>query len=485
MYKEIIAMTCYKKNCLKKQTIPYIIKKYRDELELLNAAFNLSEVGLTVTDSSGTVLRTNVAHSHITGRKYGTLIGRNMRDVAEEGHFSSAVIRVIETGRHVKDEQNHYNGRSYFVYSVPYFTSKGELEYIVSNLVDTQEISLVKQELEEIRKSEEKFKKKVIKLKEMTNWQNELVFCSENMQDVIDVCDKIAQFDTSVLICGESGTGKELLANYIFQKSSRSNAPFIKINCSAIPESLLESELFGYESGAFTNANSKGKKGILEIANEGTILLDEVGDMPLQLQPKILRFLQEGEMFRVGGNIPIKSDVRIIAATHCKLDDLVKQGKFRGDLYYRLNVIPIQVPSLEERKEDILPLVRFFTKNLNEKYGLKKEFDYGVIEHFMNRSFPGNVRELRNVVERLMMLSERNVIKLGEVLFLLDKEEYRLSGNNDISLKNYMENYEKKILENYLSEYKTTQKMSEMLKVSQATISRKLSYYNIELYKNE
>lgn len=454
-------------------------------IEMLRAVFDLSEVGITIADSHGTVLATNKAHSLITGRPFGDLVGRNMRDVAEEGRFPSAVVRAIETRTIIKDEQHHKNGRSYFVYSIPYIDSNDDLKYIISNLVDTQEINAIKQELAVTKESEKSLKRKVDYLTRAKDAQQSLIYVSVKMGDVIDICDKIARFNTTVLITGDSGCGKELLANYIVRHSLRADAPYIKINCSAIPEALLESELFGYEPGAFTNAKEKGKKGIFEIAHGGTVLLDEVGDMPIKLQPKILRFLQEGEMYHIGGNTPVKSDVRIIASTNSDLEDLIKQGKFRSDLYYRLNVVPIRVPNLAERKDDIPSLVRFFSMKYNNKYGINKEFDFSSIDYFMRMDFPGNVRELQNSIERIMMLTDKNIISKQDVMSVLGTGKNQEEIDKDLSLKEYVEHYEKELLAHFVNKYKTTLGVGKALNASQSTISRKLIYYNITLPKNE
>ena len=228
------------------------------------------------------------------------------------------------------------------------------------------------------------------------------------MEDTIKLSLRIAAVNTTVLILGESGVGKGLIARFIHENSLRNKGPFIKINCGSIPESLLESELFGYETGAFTGAKREGKPGLVELAHKGTLLLDEIADLPLNLQVKLLQVIQERELTRIGGTKPIRIDIRIIASTNKDIRKMVKQGEFREDLYYRLNVIPITIPPLRERKEDIELLIDFFISHYNKKHNKSISLQEDVIEALLQYCWPGNVRELENLMERLVVTSEMN-----------------------------------------------------------------------------
>jgi len=244
---------------------------------------------------------------------------------------------------------------------------------------------------------------------------DDFVGVSSGFRNILKLIDKTAPNDSTVLITGESGTGKELVAHFIWKKSRRSSRSFVALNCSNISESLMESELFGHEKGAFTHA-CRVKNGLVETANEGTLFLDEIAEMPAAVQAKLLRFLDAGEFRRVGGNKPLKADVRIIAATNRDLNDEIRQGRFREDLFYRLHVINIEIPPLRERKEDIGPLVRHFLG----KYGRKtskdiKSLDAGVERMFLDYDWPGNVRELENVIERAVILCETDVISRDDI----------------------------------------------------------------------
>ena len=240
--------------------------------------------------------------------------------------------------------------------------------------------------------------------------KHSIIGSSQGIQDVFNIVDKAATSDSTIMIFGESGTGKELIARALHQNSNRGNKPFIAVNCGAIPHELLESELFGYEKGAFTGA-SQTRIGRLELANEGTVFLDEIGDMPSALQVKLLRVLSENEIDRLGGNKPVKIDVRFITATHRNLEDAIKEGKFREDLYYRLNIIPIVIPPLRDRKSDIPLLVHHFLNKCNENQGQHpKTISSEAIELLTNYSWPGNIRELGNFIERMVVLSVGNNI---------------------------------------------------------------------------
>jgi transcriptional regulator with PAS, ATPase and Fis domain len=284
------------------------------------------------------------------------------------------------------------------------------------------------------------------------------------------------------MILGESGTGKELIARAIHDMSPRSKSSMVKVNCGAIPENLLESELFGYEKGSFTGANQL-KKGKFELADGGTLFLDEIGEIPLNLQVKLLRVLQEGEIDRIGGNFPIKIDVRIIAATNRDLEEMVRQELFREDLYYRLNVIPIEVPSLRERKEDLLLLVEFFLKKIAESENMEyKKISVEALECFENYEWPGNIRELENVLTRAVMLSDDYLIKPKylpkHISMMREKLDYGLVNLKQGKLAK-MEEYDKAIIKMALELHKSFNKAGKALGLTHRTISLKAKKYGL------
>lgn len=306
----------------------------------------------------------------------------------------------------------------------------------------------------------------------------EYVFVSEKIRKVLKSAMKVAAYECSVLITGESGAGKEIIARTVYKGSKRNQGPYIKINCGSIPENLIESELFGYEEGAFTGARSKGKKGFFEIANKGTLFLDELGELPLTQQAKLLRAIQEKVIYRVGGTEPIKVDVRIVAATNRDLNEMVRKGLFREDLYYRLNVFPIEIPPLRQRKDDIIPLVEFFVEKYNKKFELGKTIAPAALQYMLEYTWPGNIREMENLVQRILINSENNRITVIDVLNNMDKEddEYIL---NNFNLNEAVEKTEYNLLKKVKNKHKTTREMAKVLGISQPTVVRKLKKYEL------
>lgn len=321
----------------------------------------------------------------------------------------------------------------------------------------------------------------VIKDKRNYSDENALIWKSDKIDEVIKLVNKVAGTDSTVLLTGESGTGKELIAKLIHNMSHRNNELMISVNCSAIPENLVESELFGYEEGAFTGAKKGGSMGKFELANNSTLFLDEIGEMPLSIQTKLLRALQERQIERIGGKKVIPVNVRVICATNKNLKEMVRNGTFRSDLFYRLNVIPINIPPLRERKEDIPFLINHFISYYNQKF--KKNIK-GLTDEAMQLmsayNWPGNVRELKNVIEYLENVvdgEEINKSHLPNTFLIMSDDTY-----SDKSLKIIMESYEKMVLERLIKQADTTVKkenLAKQLGISRATLYRKLENYDL------
>lgn len=314
------------------------------------------------------------------------------------------------------------------------------------------------------------------------------VFCSQEMKEIYELAKRYASFKTTILIKGETGVGKEVIARLIHRYSKRSSMPFLTINCGAIPESLLDSELFGYESGAFTGASSKGSVGLFESAHKGTLLLDEVGELSPLLQVKLLRVLQESEVRRIGGSWSKSIDVRIIACTNADLCDSVKNGNFRKDLFFRLNVATITIPPLHERKADILPLLEYFLHEFCKLYGIEKTFDKSALHLITNHKFEGNVRELKNIVESSYITAKNNIITISDlpkyVVDSVPKHEYE-TDRKTTSLPEMLNTYEKEIIINALAYSNSIRKAAVMLGVSNSTLLRKIKLYNLEVTDNK
>jgi Transcriptional regulator containing PAS, AAA-type ATPase, and DNA-binding domains len=303
------------------------------------------------------------------------------------------------------------------------------------------------------------------------------------MQELLKTALRLSQVDSTVLLLGESGVGKEVIATTIHARSHRKEGPFIAVNCGAIPADLLESELFGYEKGAFTGANREGKSGMFELANGGTLFLDEIGDLPKDFQVKLLRAIQEREIMRVGGSKPRPINVRIIAATNHDLENLVREGKFREDLYFRLNVVPLDIPPLRERKEDIIPLIYSFKNKFSKAYEINKDIMPEVYDILLQYQWPGNVRELENVIERLMVTTTGDTIGINDIPKHLinytpdNHPEIKVQGI--IPLKEAVNTVERQLITNALKQFGSTYKAARVLQVDQSTIVRKANKLNI------
>jgi len=346
---------------------------------------------------------------------------------------------------------------------------KGAFHYITKPL-NFEELEIIIQQALEVSK----LKEELNQLKSIL--ETEIIAESPQMKNILETAKKVAPFDTTVLITGESGTGKEMIARFIHKHSIRKEKPFVAINCGAIPPDLLESELFGYKKGAFTGANTD-RKGLIEEAEGGTLFLDEIGELPLNLQVKLLRVLQENEIKPLGSSKPKKINVRFITATNRNLKKMVEEGKFREDLYYRINVLPIHIPPLRERKEDIIPLAQFFIKKYCSKYGIKpKTLLPKAKEKLLSLSFEGNVRELENIIERSVLIYEGNQI---EDIPVSVSERYTFNGGIK-PFKQAKEEFEKNYLKNLLKQVSSNiAKASKVSGITRAQIYRMIKKYNI------
>ena len=316
----------------------------------------------------------------------------------------------------------------------------------------------------------------------------DMVVSSRQMTGVLEEAMTVAKYDCNVLITGDTGVGKERIANLIQKNSSRKMHPFVKVNCASIAPNLMESEFFGYEKGAFTGADNKGKKGLFEVADNGVIFLDEVGDLPLDMQAKLLRVIQDGEFIRVGGTIPIKTNVRILSATNRRLEEMVEAKTFRRDLFYRLNVFPINIPPLSERREDIPTLIEYFLEQYNEKFGMSKYIDDDASNYLSGMDWPGNIRELENTIQRLMISSRNDNITMMDVLketgepalagvAAVPKESAEKTG---INLNQMVDAFEKEVILSAWEKHKSTRKAANSLGISQTQFVRKKTKYGIE-----
>ena len=306
--------------------------------------------------------------------------------------------------------QRNNKGREIIVTGIPVKDENGNIKLVVTFSRDVTDFINLKNEYKSLEDKMALYKEELEKLRNENIEVDGIIAESIQMKRVLQEVNRIAAYDASVLLTGKSGVGKSMLAKIIHSKSERRNYPFIEINCGAIPENLLESEFFGYEKGSFTGANEKGKVGLIEVAQNGTLFLDEISEMPLNLQVKLLKTIQDKTITRVGGTKEIQVDFRLITASNKNLESLVKKNLFREDLFYRLNVIPIDIPPLKERKDDIIPLILYFTDKFNRKYNMEKSFSVEVMHVLEHQEWPGNIRELENLVERVLLTSDQKMI---------------------------------------------------------------------------
>ncbi|MDD9786573.1 sigma-54 interaction domain-containing protein [Priestia megaterium] len=456
---------------------------YKEESEDLKALFESSYDVLYVSDNKGNTLRVSSACKYIWGETAENLVGRNVIELEKQGVYTPSITRlVLEKGEKISAIQTTKNNRRLLVIGTPIKDSNGNIIRVANASRDITEVELLQEEIEQMKSVVEDYQLEIAQLQHAINDEHRIIYQGQTMDPYLDLAKRVAKVDATLLILGESGVGKDAFANYIHQISSRREKPLVKINCGAIPESLLEYELFGYEKGAFPGA-TEGKIGLFEFANNGTVLFEEIAEIPYNLQVKLLRVLQEYEINRIGSTKPIPINVRMIASTNQNLLEAVKEGKFREDLYYRLNVIPITLPPLRERKEDILPLANFFISQFNKKYRTNNYLSPQVATALESYSWPGNIRELKNLIERLIVISEKDEI-LHELLNLLPnpegKSDNMVQVHEIIPLKECVELAEKNLLQLASLKYKSTTEIAKVLKVNQSTISRKISKLNIQ-----
>jgi PAS domain S-box-containing protein len=451
----------------------------------LDAIINSSSVALWICDGEANVLRMNPASERLNQIEAVDYIGRNMRQLVEEGFIDKSVtLEVIKTGKVMNLLQQRL-GRTLLVTGTPVFDDMGRLIRVVVSERDVNEIDQLQREIEEREALQDKFRNHMLEMQQLKLESRRIIAKSPCMVKALQQALKVSVSDSSVLILGESGVGKGLFADLIHKHSRRADKPLIKLNCGAIPESLIESELFGYDKGAFTGAQAGGKPGYFEIADGGILFLDEIAELPLSSQVKLLRFLEDGRITRLGGTKSCTVDVRILAATHRNLEEMVALGKFRLDLYYRLKVIPIYVPSVRERKECILPLIHHYTGHFSEKYGIKKRLTRAAMDGLLAYSYPGNVRELMNVCERLVVMTETEVIDIQDLPsdILCQAREAGVTQTDwpeGMTMQQILDDVEKQVLARAMERFGSQYKAADFLGLSQPTINRRLKKFNIQ-----
>ncbi len=433
-----------------------------------------------ITDGKGKILKASGNFEKIYGRRPEELIGKTVKQLESEKVFHPSItLKVLKKKTKLTDVQITRGGRRVLVTGVPVFKKNGEIDRVICYSRDITEPIRLKEHLSMMEQEMARIQSELDALRREKLGENEFVAVNRSMKRSLEMARKVAQVDVNVLLLGESGVGKTAIARYIHKHSHRADGPFIEVNCGAIPDALFESEFFGYEPGSFTGARRQGKAGFAELAHGGTLFLDEVSELSFSAQVKVLKFIQEKSYYRIGGTRLQRSDFRLIAATNKDLEKLVKEGRFREDLFFRLNLVPITVPPLRERQEDLLPLIQYFLEKYRKKYRREKILDPRAVDCLLEYSWPGNVRELENLVERLVVTVESKVIRLEDLPERVRHPEihapYLLDGNR--TLPAILAEVEKKILMEAKRRCRSTTAMAKMLGISQSTVVRKLHKY--------
>jgi PAS domain S-box-containing protein len=443
-----------------------------------------SRDGLFVTDGCGNVVMVNRATEEMFDFTQEEVLGRNVMDLVKEGFFEPSVIPlVLERKRAVTIIQNARNNKKILTTGVPVFDRAGVIRFVLVNDRDVSSLNVMLENLETEDPSSNRIKYRFSDADAIASELEGLVARSPKMVEVFQTAIRAAKFDIPLVLTGASGVGKNEIAGLIHRLSDRRSGNFVDINCGAISTNLLESELFGYEKGAFTGASPKGKRGLVEAADKGTLFLDEVGEIPLSLQVKLLKFLEKKEFVRVGGITPISINVRIIAATNRNLEEMVAGGGFREDLYFRLNVVPIHIPSLAERKEEVRPLTEFFLERFNQEFQTRKTMSKTVQEALTEYRFPGNVRELENLIKRLVTMTEGDSIRIRHLPAMIRAgiQEPFVSQKERMDFQEAVTAFEVKLIEEAVERHGSQRKAAKALGLSQATLSRKLKQKKVAM----
>jgi PAS domain S-box-containing protein len=457
--------------------------------QVLKKILDHSHDEIYVTNAQGIVLYVNQAVEKHCGIRASDIIGKSSNELSECHYWFPRVSPIaLEEKKSITLEQKTQTGKTLLTTATPIFDKNGNLEYIIENARDITEATGIKLEFAKSQKLLNRYQMEieVFRRKEMNI--PDFISRSQEMSNLLDLIHRISQVDSTVLLLGESGSGKSHMAKHIHKNSPRQDGPFIVVNCASIPSELMESEMFGYSKGAFTGANVKGNIGLIELASDGTLFLDEIAELPLRMQAKLLQVLHENQYFKVGGREIQQVNCRIIAATNRNLHEMVRQGQFREDLYYRLNVFEIEIPPLRERKEEIVLLALYFLDKFNQKYKCERRLSERVIDLFLQYSWPGNARELENMIERLVVVNKDNLIDdfdlpKGFNSIQCSKPEIPVTPNltpitnRTPSLEDAVNEVEKKLILQAYQELGTSYEVAKTLKISQSKASRLIRKY--------
>ena len=473
------------------------LRKHFDDI------LDLVSEGIYITDRHGLTLRVNRMYERMTGLKKSSLEGRRVETLKDSGIFDTILNpNIVKTKKPDTKIQTDRRGKKLVLSGYPILDEQGEVALVVTFVRDTSLMAQLREQIVNQRKLLEKYRTNVQYINIDSDQRRPLIANSPAMVKLIRNIESLSGTDATILLQGETGVGKDIFARRIHRNSTRSDKPFVKVDCPTIPETLFESELFGYEPGAFSGAHAKGKLGLLEMADKGTLFLDEIGELPIPMQAKLLRVLQDREIIRVGSTKTRKVDVRVVSATNRDLEEEVKQGRFRGDLFYRLRVVVLTIPPLRERPEDIALLADHFLERFAQKYQKMIRFSPDILPSFHTYQWPGNVREMENLIQSLVITNRTGYIELSalpssmvprlndvcrdspetvdqghhhieDVLGLSDLVQELESG--DKSLKSIICDIERSIIKYTLPRYRSHAKLAKRFKINRSTLFRKLN----------
>ncbi|UOQ91850.1 sigma 54-interacting transcriptional regulator [Halobacillus shinanisalinarum] len=443
------------------------------DVETLIKILDYSSDEIFVLDGDMKIIYVNDACKKHYGLNKEDVIGKLSKELVEEGYWTPSIFpEVFEKKVPISVKQTTVLGAELLTSAIPISNEQNEVELVVTTAREIQSYKMLNAKDNFPIQSERK-----------EDQSANIITNNEKMKNILKMSQKVAVTNSNILILGESGTGKGMIAQHIHKNSRRSNGPFLTINCAAIPADLIESELFGYTPGAFTGANRSGKTGLLEAVDGGTLFLDEVGEMPLSLQAKMLQVIQDKKFIPLGGHKEKKVNVRILAATNRNLADMVKKQTFREDLFYRLNVVDIKMPSLRERREDIIPITYHFLYKFNRIYEVNKLISEDCLELLSHYSWPGNVRQLENLVEKLIIISG-DVVGVQDIPEGIYTEGKKVGEPPPSSLNEAVELAKKEMVERSYKQHKSSRKVAKELQISQTQASKLIRQYCRDLQGN-
>ncbi|MGD1934191.1 MAG: sigma-54 interaction domain-containing protein [Candidatus Phaeomarinobacter sp.] len=452
-------------------------------MDILNA---LSD-GVWVCDATPRLLWINRACEELNDIQAEDVCGRLVQDLLDQGNFDADVTRqVLSSGAPVTINQRVKSNRMLLVSGLPVFDESGEVAYVVGNERDVTELDLLRSQLDSERARAERVNKELAAMRRRISDVSDIVCASEEMELVLDTAITAAGFDTTVFVTGPTGSGKSMVARFIHDASNRQPKPFLTLNAAAIPETLLEAELFGFADGAFTGARKGGKPGLIEAADGGTLFLDEIDALPPSLQVKLLTFLDTQRYFRVGDTKERQADVRIIVASNADIPARIGEGAFREDLWFRLNVLTIAVPPLDERPDDIAPLIARTLEELESRYGRERRMSPAALDLLTRFRYPGNVRQLQNIVERAYVLCRSDDIGPDDLpadvrAAVPQRVHASAGGGSTLRLADALRVAERGVIEDAAARCATQTEIAKTLGVSQPTVARLLKKHGLGL----